>query len=176
MRRVLILSCSQRKRSDLGSLPAIERYDGPPFRVLRRYLRTRPIDPPEVYILSAEFGLIPADYPIPDYDHRMTVSRARQLQDSVGSLLKAIFENADVAGDQRRVFLNLGKTYQEALNGYREPFASVLVAQAAFGGMGKRLSQLKSWLYNDERGLQPILIPISLSRYDCVFTRAGDLK
>jgi len=32
--RLLILSCSQRKRPDSGLLPAIERYDGPVFRVV----------------------------------------------------------------------------------------------------------------------------------------------
>jgi len=37
--RLLILSCSQRKRPDPSLLPAIERYNGPPFQVLRRYLR-----------------------------------------------------------------------------------------------------------------------------------------
>ena len=34
-RLLLIMSCSQRKRPDLGLLPAIERYDGGHFRVLR---------------------------------------------------------------------------------------------------------------------------------------------
>jgi hypothetical protein len=37
--RMLILACSRRKRPDEGLLPAIERYDGPAFRVLRRFLR-----------------------------------------------------------------------------------------------------------------------------------------
>ena len=61
MTRLLILSCSKAKRADCGLLPAIDRYDGPFFRVLRRYLRQQPADPPVVHILSAEFGLIPAD-------------------------------------------------------------------------------------------------------------------
>jgi hypothetical protein len=39
---MLILACSRRKRPDEGLLPAIERYDGPAFRVLRRFLREMP--------------------------------------------------------------------------------------------------------------------------------------
>ena len=31
-KRLLIMACSQRKRSESGLLPAIERYDGPAFR------------------------------------------------------------------------------------------------------------------------------------------------
>jgi hypothetical protein len=75
--RLLILACSQRKRPDAELLPALERYDGPAFRVLRRFLRSRAPDPPEVLILSAEHGLIPRDLPIAAYDRKMTPARAR---------------------------------------------------------------------------------------------------
>ena len=36
MTRLLIVACSRAKRPDAGSLPAIDRYDGPAFRLLRR--------------------------------------------------------------------------------------------------------------------------------------------
>jgi hypothetical protein len=75
--RLLILACSQRKRPDAELLPALERYDGPAFRVLRRFLRSRAPDPPDVLILSAEHGLIPRDLPIAAYDRKMTPARAR---------------------------------------------------------------------------------------------------
>jgi hypothetical protein len=48
--RLLIAACSQRKRADEGLLPAIERYDGPVYRVLRRFLRQHPSKPPGIYI------------------------------------------------------------------------------------------------------------------------------
>jgi len=61
VKRLLILSCSQRKRPDPGLLPAIERYDGPVFQVVRRYLREQPAGSKQldVFILSARYGLIP---------------------------------------------------------------------------------------------------------------------
>jgi len=65
MQRLLILACSQRKRPGASSLPAIERYDGPAFRVLRRYCRLNQDNGLFVYVLSAEFGLIPVKQPIP---------------------------------------------------------------------------------------------------------------
>jgi hypothetical protein len=39
---MLILACSRRKRPDEGLLPAIEPYDGPAFRMVRRFLREMP--------------------------------------------------------------------------------------------------------------------------------------
>ena len=60
--RLLILGCSQKKRPDSGLLPALDRYDGPMFRVLRKCLRECPggAQGLETYILSAEFGLMQA--------------------------------------------------------------------------------------------------------------------
>src|SRR5205809_655479 len=79
MSRLLVLSCSLKKRADPGVLPAIERYDGPCFRVLRRYLRGSPAAVPEVRLLSAEYGLLRPDELLPVYDRRMTASRSREL-------------------------------------------------------------------------------------------------
>ena len=59
--RLLILSCSQRKAPAKGRLPAIDRYDGPAFRVLRKYLREGPAEVPTVLILSAKYGLIESE-------------------------------------------------------------------------------------------------------------------
>jgi hypothetical protein len=39
MSRLLILACSARKRLDKSALPAIERYDGVNFRVLKKLQR-----------------------------------------------------------------------------------------------------------------------------------------
>ena len=61
-RRLLILACSQRKRLDPQPLPVLERYDGPAFRVLRKFLRDSPCEAQriDISVLSAEFGLLSA--------------------------------------------------------------------------------------------------------------------
>src|SRR4051794_25280888 len=75
-RRLLIIACSDRKYADDRLLPATQRYDGPAFRVLRRYLREQPPEPPAIRVLSAEFGLIDDTTLIPRYDRGMTLERA----------------------------------------------------------------------------------------------------
>lgn len=82
-RRLLIIACTATKRRDVRLLPAIDRYCGPSFRVLRRWLSDHPEAAArlDVCILSAEFGLVPANQPIPDYDRRMTAARACELCD-----------------------------------------------------------------------------------------------
>lgn len=131
-------------------MPAIERYDGPAFRVLRRYLQTRAAANEfksaglDVYVLSAEFGLIPADQPIPDYDRRMTPERARELQPSVLDRVKRLL-NRD--GPYREVFVHLGREYQLALQGWEKLIPHGVIVRTAEGSVGARQGHLFDWLY-----------------------------
>lgn len=114
---LLVLSCSQRKRPDPGLLPAIERYQGPHFQVLRKYLRTRPDQAAalDILILSARFGLLAPATPIPDYDLRMTAPRVAELQPSVRALLGQLFQR----NQYQRLCLALGRDYLAAVAGIK---------------------------------------------------------
>ena len=109
--RMLILACSQRKRSDEGLLPAVERYDGPAFRVLRRFLRGGSSKAPVVLILSAEHGLIPHDLPIAAYDRRMTPARARELRPLVLAELDRMIDSCS----SPEILVVAGRQYLPAL-------------------------------------------------------------
>lgn len=146
MRRLLVLSCSQRKRPDDGLRPAIERYDGPAFRILRRYLRDPLATPPITFVLSAGFGLIPLDAPIPNYDQRMTAERAEALRSDVLRSLNSLAGRFDDIG---RLFVFLGRDYLPAIAGIEAHFSPTTVATYATGTFGARLGQLKDWLYDD---------------------------
>lgn len=143
MRRLLILSCSAAKRPDAGLLPAIERYDGPRYRILRRYLRTHPGTELDVWVLSAEFGLIPGGEPIPTYDRVLTRARAAELAPQISAALPR------AAGDHAAAFVVAGAAYVGALarccGGIRPGF----VLRVAPGGVGAKNGHLKRWL---ERG------------------------
>src|ERR1700693_6189826 len=83
MNRLLIVACSKRKKPTNKQMPAIERYDGPAFRVLRKFLREQQGPVPRVLILSGKYGLIDAVTPIRDYDFRMTPATADALRPAV---------------------------------------------------------------------------------------------
>ncbi|MEJ1936061.1 DUF6884 domain-containing protein [Nostoc sp. NIES-2111] len=143
--KLLIIGCSQRKRSDADPLPAITRYEGPPFFVLRRFLRQCASDLPslDIYILSAEFGLISQNDLIPNYDHRMTAKRAQQLHSEVISKL----ENIAKARLYQETFICVGRDYLPAINGYQTILPANTSIRIASGSMGGKLSQLYDWLY-----------------------------
>jgi hypothetical protein len=77
--RYLLLSCSDDKSNVTVPIPAIERYNGPAYKTLRRYFRQYPEARFEinVAIISAKYGLIFPQTLIPSYDQRMTLERAQ---------------------------------------------------------------------------------------------------
>lgn len=149
MSRCLILGCTASKRHDDGELPAFVRYNGPTFQVLRRFLAgAEPeLKDVDVYVLSAKHGLIAADEPIEDYDRLMTTARATELQPEVSDQLREILSR-----EFDEVFISLSGLYLQALDGFETLVPDktrVIISQVS---MGKRLTELKSWLYQLPEG------------------------
>jgi hypothetical protein len=145
--RLLVLACSATKRHDTGLLPALDRYDGPSYRTLRRFLEDHPAqrDALAVLILSAEFGLISGDTTLPDYDRRMDAARATELRPSVGQVLaRSLAERSAVA-----TFVSLGRDYAPALVITDDVRSRLGTLTVAAGGIGTRLGQLRRWLVAD---------------------------
>ena len=140
-RLMLLLSCSARKVSGSEARPAIERYDGPSFRVLRKAIREGHCpDKLDILILSARYGLIDAYTPIKDYDQVMTEERAMKLQETVSTALDEYISRENY----EEAFVSLGPSYTIAIQ------ESILFKTSevvrSHGRIGERLSQLKHWL------------------------------
>ncbi len=160
--RLLILSCSQRKRREPDLLPAIERYDGPAFRVLRRFLRERPngAEHLHVRILSADYGLISSEHPTVHYDQIMTRQRAAELHDEVLDTLANLLCNNDYSS----LCLAMSKAYLAALEGWPALVPQGVQVALTDGPQGVKLAKLKRWLWRDvvqddvkdkQRGVEP---------------------
>lgn len=139
-RQLLVLGCSQTKRETPGLLPAIDRYDGASYRVLRNYLREREWPSKlSVAILSAKYGLVGGFTGIEDYNERMTPLRASEWAPKCMLTLSAW------ATDHTSIHFSLGKDYLPAvvpaiehnLKGKAEVFE---------GQIGMKLSQIKGLL------------------------------
>ena len=145
MDRLLILACSQRKNPAGGVLRAIDRYDGPAFRVLRKFLREAPEDVPFVLILSAKYGLIDLEKRIPDYDCRISAERAKRLHRGVLEKLKQTLRSRC----WRSIGLCVGKEYRAALDGMEPLFSKEARLEVLGGGQGPRLANLRRWLRDE---------------------------
>jgi hypothetical protein len=133
------MSCSQRKVRKKGLIPAIKRYDGPPFRVLRKYFREIADPRLSVYVLSARFGVIASRCRIPNYNCKMNVQRARTLRKRAVPRIKSVLRNRKF----KDAFFIGGRNYLrviEPLDQFRPLF------REAKGKPGQKLKSLCCWL------------------------------
>lgn len=139
---LVILGCGQRKRRTSRLLPAIERYDGPTFRVIRRHSREDATGSADVYVLSARFGLIRGDVRIPRYDRRLVRSDYRALQKRVARQLTRTLRREE----PRRLFVSVGRGYWPLLADSLARHVTTSRVVVAAGSIGGRASQLAQWL------------------------------
>ncbi|MFV9504008.1 MAG: DUF6884 domain-containing protein [Oscillochloridaceae bacterium umkhey_bin13] len=141
--RLLILSCSARKRPDPADLPVLDRYDGPSWRLLRRYLREQyaAAQDLEVYALSAAYGLLAAATPIPAYEQTMTPTQADALRPAVLANVQQVLQSPHT-----HLCLSVSERYLRALEGWEALVPPELVVTRTDGPLGTKLGQLKAWL------------------------------
>ncbi len=129
-KRLLIISCSGRKKKGEGS--AIDIYDGPAFRILRKYLFDN--DSLDVRIISAKYGLISKDKRIKYYDEKMTPEKANMYKRRYHKEIRTLITTHD------DVLVFGGSVYQSVIDDENVKRTS--------GKIGQQLSQLKQWLYS----------------------------
>lgn len=140
-RHLLVIACSNRKRNEVGLIPAMDRYDGGIYRVIRK-LRREIIFPMniDVLILSAEFGLIEESTLIPNYDRLMTTDRAKEIRFQVQHFLSHHLTQQTY----RSIYIDLSTKYLLALSGFNFPANTTL--HLATGRIGERLMNVKNWI------------------------------
>jgi hypothetical protein len=153
MNSLLILACSTRKRLADAPMKAIERYDGPSWRVVRAALCRRP-DIKErlvIWALSAELGLIPASRPIPSYDRRLDRRRADALAPLVAAQLAELARPYAAEGFAHALVC-AGQVYLAAMARGEGSLAQLCRTQVEVTarnhprGIGDHLAQLSTWL------------------------------
>lgn len=144
---LLIISCSQRKVETPDSLAAIDRYDGPAYRTLRKFRSEQNKKFPNnlrILIISAKYGILYPESEIPNYDFKMTAERAEDMRSQLQADLYHCLYFYEIAyGGMDQVFINLGKNYMRTLEGFHWGLLSTMEAS---GGIGLRTQQMKTWL------------------------------
>jgi hypothetical protein len=122
-----------------GQLPALELYDGPIYRVLRRFLSDWGWPPGLlVKVISGKHGLLDVTDVIEPYEQRITPRLAAQLSGRVRQAL------ARLRGVES-VFANVGLDYMPALARIGDALPGVTPHHAK-GGIGEKMRAMKAWL------------------------------
>ncbi len=148
---LLILSCSQKKVKNPTLLPAIERYDGPSYRVLRKIIYSSNYNNSlDIAIISAKYGLLRPNENIEDYDLKMNQEIAKSIKNKVIQKLRRQISNKKY----ENIFINLGSDYKLSIDGFDRNIPKNTKLLYADGKIGEKLSRMKKWL--EERHIKII--------------------
>jgi hypothetical protein len=147
-RKLIILSSSERRNSALGLLPALERYDGLYFRLIRKYLNNRKLRQTDVAIVS-ERGIILGTDCIPYWEPFQRKTRgqlalpkstiARDRMKNLKRLEKLLSRQYD------EIFINVGKGFYQLIEGF-EKLATTKITYAKGRGLGPKATSMKDWI------------------------------
>lgn len=142
-KRLLLLSCGKAKATGKRPMPALHRYDGPLFRMVRSHLLDSATDEgPDILILSAKHGLIDSKTLIKPYDSRLSRDRARALSSDASQRLIEAFRQRNY----EEVFVNMGSDYQQVVAPALSYARRHTHLRMARGRIGERLQMTKRWL------------------------------
>lgn len=141
-RNLLVLGCSKVKLAVKELLPAIERYDGPAFRMVRGMFFDGLHLDVDLAVLSGKFGFLQPNARIPDYDFRLPgegpiPAKAAEWK---SDLLRQVESHR-----YKKVLLAMGPAYLRALGPLKVEGQRTTFEQTD-GRIGVRLSQTRRWL------------------------------
>lgn len=139
--QLLVMACSATKREDADYIPALERYNGSTYQVLRKFLR-QSVWPSSlsIAVLSARHGLIGGLAQIKKYDERMTPDLAARWRATSTRTLESWGKRYDT------VSLLLGKDYLPAVDTGVLERNGANVEQIE-GGIGTKNGKLRNMLH-----------------------------
>jgi hypothetical protein len=122
-------------------IPAIDLYDGPLFRTLRRAVALS-CEPVDVWILSAKHGLVPASELLSPYDEQLNVARASELTTRV----REQWTHGPGRAHWNSMLVAVGAVYEQALTQIWPMLSPTIAVQISRGTIGRRASTLRRWL------------------------------
>lgn len=135
--KFLIVACSQKKFKTHGPTHAMVVYNGPIFQMLRRRACRF-----NIFILSAEHGLISPSDRIEYYDRKMDAERAKELSEPVRKKLNELIAEKRPS----EIFCVMGEQYRKCLGDIH----SVPIT-FAMGPIGMKLQALRLWIEKDNK-------------------------
>jgi len=143
-RRLLIIGCSNKKNKFDRLETALNIYDGPNYRSIKKMKRSNNFpDDVQIIIISAKYGMIFPDQLIGYYDQKMTAKQSELLRSEMKKKLKKYVCEKNFF----ECFINLGKTYRDSIQDFT--FPRHLIPKYADGKIGEKRSEMLQWLKNE---------------------------
>jgi hypothetical protein len=147
-KRLIIISASQRRSKDPQPLPAIARYEGVFFAVVRKYLREGKLKGTDIIVVSDKYGVVTADEDVPCHEATQeSPSFSKEALEKANrenlARLRSIFNK----NRYREILVVCGKEFQRLIEGFEE-LTEAKIVFCEGKGLGPKALSLKQWILN----------------------------
>ena len=145
-KKLVILTTSVRLDEETKEpIPALERYNGVYFRVLKKYLREGRFRDTDILIVSEKYGLIWSDDKIPLYEIHGKMGSLTLDEKAIEKLRQENLKKLEKILDRySEIYVNVGKEYMKLIKGF-EKLASGRIIHAK-GSLGAKATHMKQWI------------------------------
>jgi len=145
-KKLIILTSSYRMDDRKELLPAIERYDGVYFRLLRKYMREGRLSNVDILILTERYGLISARKKIPFYIVRGKIGELSLNEEEIRRIrLDNLKKLKKISQKYSEIYINVGKQYLKLIEGI-ESISKCKITYATGNGLGAKATHMKNWI------------------------------
>jgi len=150
MKKLIVVSSSSRRlKEPTEPIPALERYTGIYFKLLKKYEREKRLKNVDVLIVSERFGILHAEDRIPYHEPfsagygvlKMKKGEMKKLRERNLKKLKEVFDKTDYS----EIFVNVGKQFFELIRGF-ETLTKAKIVYASGPGLGPKAQHMKKWI------------------------------
>jgi hypothetical protein len=127
-------------------MPALDRYNGVFFRVLKKYLREGQLEDVDILILSETLGILTPEKGVP-YNPVISKVVGRGDTDKARKQNLETLRNWFSKREYAEIYVNCGRDFLKLIEGF-EKLTSARVTFAEGSGIGPKAAHMKKWIVN----------------------------
>ena len=147
--KLLIMPPSYRRNTSEKELPALQRYDGVLYRVLRKALREKTLEDLDILILTEDLRLVKAEEKIPfkpPIGQKWSGWGPAEIPEEVRKKNLEFLKRLASITKYDEIFIALGLKFREAIEGIERIFPDSKIIYIQGRGLGEYAKMLKEWL------------------------------
>ena len=147
--KLLIMPPSYRRNTSEKELPALQRYDGVLYRVLRKALREKTLEDLDILILTEDLRLVKAEEKIPfkpPIGQKWSGWGPAEIPDKVKEDNLEFLKKLSSTRKYDEIFIALGMKFRKAIEGIENIFPKTKIIYIQGRGLGEYAKMLKEWL------------------------------
>lgn len=142
--RLIILSASYRRAENPEPIPALERYRGVYFRVVKKYLREGLLKNTDILIVSDKFGILSSNDRVPyhkPFKGQLGKEEVSSTNEKNLTKLAEIFERNHYS----EIFVVCGQEFRKLINGF-ENLTDTKITFCKGSTLGSKAQDLRRWI------------------------------